>query len=35
VAPHAELTARYARLFDVQRRIYPQLADVFAELARL
>jgi xylulokinase len=33
IAPRPERTARYERLFAVQRQVYPSLRGVFAELA--
>jgi xylulokinase len=35
VRPRPEVTARYARLFAVQRQIYPRLATVLGELAEI
>jgi len=34
VVPRPEHTARYERLFAVQRQVYPRLREAFAELAR-
>jgi len=35
IEPRAEVTGAYDRLFAVQRRIYPALRDVFADLATI